>query len=347
MASTNKTNRGTLMASMFHTYMNRTTCLRASRRTSGQALIETMIVMPIMVFVILGGLQIIMLQHGRIMTQYAAYNAARAGIVHNANWNVMQNAALIGVLPLYHRTDSLEELGKTWLIYKGVSEASQAVDMVGGNLEDVAGDLLGVDISGLLQNISLVEIQVLSPDENAFKDSEQWQRKQEQEALRLDPKGPEHDPGGPLEYPTDYKEIDFDDQMFLKDHPEAGRLAIEVRVLVPLKIPIVNRMIFDLYLASQILRTRQVRSNLQEWLQYKGTITKGGGLGQDLHEAVSNGSTSANPIRLPWMRELATLSVIAENFNYYFIPVRATYAMQMQSNPFEENQQDPSWFGGH
>jgi len=59
-----------------------------------------------MVFLILGALQIMMLQHGRIMTEYAAYNAARAGIVHNANWNVMRNAAMIATLPIYKRTDT-------------------------------------------------------------------------------------------------------------------------------------------------------------------------------------------------------------------------------------------------
>ena len=62
-----------------------------SRRVAhqrGQALLETVIVLPIMIFLILGALQLMMVQHGRIMTEYAAYNAARAGVVHNDRSNV-------------------------------------------------------------------------------------------------------------------------------------------------------------------------------------------------------------------------------------------------------------------
>src|SRR5688500_13186894 len=85
---------------------------RASER--GQALVESAIVLPIVIFLILGALQLVMIQHARIMTEYAAYNAARAGIVHNANWNLMRNAAMVSVLPLYERTDRIDRFMVAW-----------------------------------------------------------------------------------------------------------------------------------------------------------------------------------------------------------------------------------------
>lgn len=65
----------------------------------GQALVETAIVMPLVVFLILGLIQLTMLQHAKIMTEFAAYSAARTGIVWNADRFRMENAALIALLP--------------------------------------------------------------------------------------------------------------------------------------------------------------------------------------------------------------------------------------------------------
>jgi len=94
--------------------------IRLRRSETGQVMVETAITMPVMIFLVLGGLQIMMLQHGRIMTEYAAYNAVRAGIVNNGDWGVMQNAAVIGSLPLYARTDTPREFAKAWLKVKAV-----------------------------------------------------------------------------------------------------------------------------------------------------------------------------------------------------------------------------------
>ncbi|MCK5690438.1 pilus assembly protein [Myxococcota bacterium] len=216
--------------------------IRVRKNERGQVLVETAIIMPVVVFLILGALQIVLLQHGRVMTEYAAYNAARAGIVHNANWNVMRNAALISVLPLYARTDDLEHLAVTWAKVKAAAEISEAVDTGSATLERLAGDLLGVSLPGLAQDISLIEINVTAPTAQDFRDWEDYVNKQEVFSRLVD----RH---APLAYPSDGQEIDFDNLEFLKDHPTASRLSLEVRVLYPLKIPIVNKMIFELWLA--------------------------------------------------------------------------------------------------
>lgn len=67
---------------------------------SGQALVESALVTPLMVFLILGVIQLAMIQHAKIMSEYAAFNAARAGIVWNADPFIMESAATISLLPV-------------------------------------------------------------------------------------------------------------------------------------------------------------------------------------------------------------------------------------------------------
>lgn len=70
-----------------------------SRRESGQAAVETAIVMPLFVFIVLGLVQLALMHQARLMTKYAAYKATRAGAIHNAKKRVMQNAAAAVLVP--------------------------------------------------------------------------------------------------------------------------------------------------------------------------------------------------------------------------------------------------------
>ncbi|NOK34198.1 pilus assembly protein [Corallococcus exercitus] len=66
---------------------------------SGQVLVESALVIPVMVFLILGILQLGTLHHARLMTEYAAYRAARSGIVNHGDCELMKKAAYAAVLP--------------------------------------------------------------------------------------------------------------------------------------------------------------------------------------------------------------------------------------------------------
>ena len=68
-------------------------------RESGQAAVESALTLPLVVFLILGTLQLFMLFHGRILTQLAAFAATRAGSVAHGNCDRMVDAALIQVMP--------------------------------------------------------------------------------------------------------------------------------------------------------------------------------------------------------------------------------------------------------
>jgi hypothetical protein len=67
---------------------------------SGQAAVESAIVLPLFVFLILGILQLGLMHQARLLTKYAAYKAVRAGSLHNANVEEMEKAALAVLLPL-------------------------------------------------------------------------------------------------------------------------------------------------------------------------------------------------------------------------------------------------------
>ncbi|HSI05199.1 MAG: TadE/TadG family type IV pilus assembly protein [Myxococcota bacterium] len=237
----------------------------------GQILVEAAIALPIAIFVVLGALQIMLVQHGRAIAEYAAYCAARAGIVHDADHAVMRNAALVAALPLYGRTDTLATFRDTWALAR-------------------TNALLGSSLSG----VPLVDVEVTSPDANAFAAAQAWQYQHELDALSADPQGP-------LAYQR--LEIDFDDGALMAAHPEAGRLALTVRVLYPLRIPVIGRLIFEVWLLGAYL-----------------------------------GGT-------PWAAELPALHAIADASGVYLVPLRASYAMQMQSNPFAANVASATWFG--
>lgn len=69
-------------------------------RESGQAAVETAIVMPLFVFTLLGLIQLGLLHQSRLLTKYAAYKAVRAGSLNRASIKTMENAAMAVMLPL-------------------------------------------------------------------------------------------------------------------------------------------------------------------------------------------------------------------------------------------------------
>ena len=79
---------------------------------------EAAFVLPAMVFLILCAIQLAQIQQARLLAEYAAFNAARAGIVHSGDPGVMHDAALLSVLPSAGRTDDFKRVGETLLKLK-------------------------------------------------------------------------------------------------------------------------------------------------------------------------------------------------------------------------------------
>jgi hypothetical protein len=93
------------------------------RRTRGQVAVETALVLPVFVFLILGLLQMGLMSHARVLTKYAAFKAVRAGAVNGGDVGMMENAALGVLLPVLgrrgtagapYKTDSVMAYNTAW-----------------------------------------------------------------------------------------------------------------------------------------------------------------------------------------------------------------------------------------
>jgi hypothetical protein len=82
--------------------------------TRGQAAIESALVLPLVLFLVLGIVQLALMQQARLMTDYAAYQAARAGVVWSGNNERMRDAATFALLPTLGRSDDWSHLSPTW-----------------------------------------------------------------------------------------------------------------------------------------------------------------------------------------------------------------------------------------
>ena len=82
-------------------------------RESGQVAVESAIVLPLFVFLILGTLQLGLMHQARLITKYAAYKAVRAGALNNAQKSVMERAAIAVLLPIISRDAGGGEFIKT------------------------------------------------------------------------------------------------------------------------------------------------------------------------------------------------------------------------------------------
>jgi hypothetical protein len=92
-------------------------------REDGQAVVEAALVLPAMIFLLLLTLQLTQLQRARILADYAAFAAARTGIVFNGNPDKMKDAATLAILPSSGRTDDLEQIGLTLAHFKATDAA--------------------------------------------------------------------------------------------------------------------------------------------------------------------------------------------------------------------------------
>jgi hypothetical protein len=85
---------------------------------SGQAAVEAALTLPLSVFVILGTLQLFLMLQARVLTEYAAFHAARTGSVKHGDCQAMTHAAIAAVLPSFARTDSPSALGAAFRAHR-------------------------------------------------------------------------------------------------------------------------------------------------------------------------------------------------------------------------------------
>lgn len=324
---------------------------QARRDEGGQAVVESAIVIPLMTFLILGIVQLSMMQHARIMNEYAAFNAARAGIVWNADRFIMENAALISLMPtndgLLKQSDignpmqMLKRILQRALLYQINRRLPQAVAMIKGGADKVIGQIpigkKGQDaLSGQVDKLvgaarAAAEAAAMSAIGKALGSSDD-------RLVRVDILNPNLGQKGPVglgnlqgwsggSFGNTGQEIDFDD--FSKR--DATRLTIRIRYMYMLRIPFAAWVIHSAWMAGQA--------------------------GKKLYGAIWNpqdaaGATGFNsaanhkpgPAPAPkWLsileaRDLTVAAELARN-QVYMVPLYSSYTMRMQSNPYRKSVQ--------
>ena len=268
---------------------------------------EAAIIIPAMVVFVLLIFQLTLLQHARIMTEYAAYCAARAGIVHNGDKNRMTNAAIVALLPTFSRTDDFGNFLLTWGKMKIITESTQFADQGVASITSWLTGIVGAgqNIPSQLANLSMVDVQMLEPRWSEIK-SWSW-------------KWPPWDSG----FVGD-NEVDFD-----RDSDGQHTITIELVYYYRLIVPFANQMLHLGWMASRLgaQMTGLLWTNPE--LKYQS-----GPAAQNLASrvpfAVITGGVN---------RDLLNMGVswALTNAGQYVIPIRTTHTMHMQSNYFVDN----------
>ncbi|MBL7661916.1 pilus assembly protein [bacterium] len=91
---------------------------KAAKKEAGQAMVEFVLISITFLFVLLGLIQLAMILNTQSLVRYAAFNAARSGIVHGGDLDKMREAArisLLAVFPKHGRADHRRGLMDNYL----------------------------------------------------------------------------------------------------------------------------------------------------------------------------------------------------------------------------------------
>tara|TARA_Y100001934_G_scaffold239961_1_gene293958 strand:+ start:265 stop:1140 length:876 start_codon:yes stop_codon:yes gene_type:complete len=266
----------------------------------GQAMVEAAIVLPLMTFIVVGTIQLLQIQQAKVLTEYAAYQATRTGIVHNGDRKPMLNAALIAVLPSLGATDSLAGkrdpfrnrrrpgLLQTWLRAKVLLTLTGLAQCGVASLHAWLNGF-GLPIPNFTPRAGLVNIEITNPT-----------------------------PGDLPERELDFDCVDGRCQgVAAADARRINRLSIRLRYNYWMRIPFAANLIHDAWLASVFGRKHENRLS-------------------PIHNEEEPQVEPPRNLTMQENIEFAILRFLADR-GYHFIPLETTYAMQMQSNLYRHH----------
>jgi hypothetical protein len=83
---------------------------------SGQALVESALTLPLTLFLVLGTLQLFLILQGRVMAQYAATRATRAGSLKHGSCDAMRDTSIAALLPTFTRSRTPLEVAEGYRV---------------------------------------------------------------------------------------------------------------------------------------------------------------------------------------------------------------------------------------
>lgn len=302
-----------------------------SERESGQAAVESALVLPVLILLTLGILQLAMLQQARLMTDYAAFQAARAGVVWNGSNERMNDAAFVSVLPTLGATNTLENLAKTYARAKFTDAALSKLPFSGPT------KINGQPMKGLIR------VDTISPA-NYAELSTIWNLRGKGAWEEIDFDAADTYSEGLPELSDRFQKFDSPafatpDQDFLR---RVNVLTIRVRYWYELRIPFANWFVFlswfaanaDVLLHGALDRPTMLNENVA-----------GSDTNVDLLPALVKGISHERGLPTATRADLSVLWGLSTGLvplplgltdwgggRRFFIPVTATYSMRMQSN---------------
>lgn len=302
---------------------------------------ESALILPLMVFFILGLVQLTMIQQAKLMTEYAAYQAARAGIVWNGNNERMHDAAIVALLPTLGRTDDWAETAKTW----GKAQLYETALMQVFPGSPVPKTINGSNLLGLVR-VDTINPAYFTPIDNIWKlrDGAGWKE--------LDFDGPDTYP----EVPDLERRIAKFFNLPLPDNDEdvfrrATVLQIRLRYWYEMRVPFANQVVFlswyatnaDVALYGAIDRSTTRKQNM---LGKSGDARAVAPRGKGIQHTKGYDSVYYPEMLILWGLAQGSIPLISSlTGRKYFLPLTATYSMRMQSNFHKKwiMHLNPSW----
>lgn len=288
--------------------------------------------MPLMVFFTLGIVQLAMVQQARLMTEYATYQAARAGAVWNGSNERMHDAAVMALLPTMGRTDDWATLAATW--QKHAAYDAQLKGLPWGVAKTHVN---GQSLTGWLR-IDTITPSLLRNPYSAWKvasSGTSW--------TELDFDGVQTYPESPaLEAHIakffDLQKPDPDEVRYR----EATLLQIRLRYWYEMKVPFANQVIFlawyaanaDVALYGAIDRASTQKQNM---LGRSGDSRALKPRAKGLWDPSNKGFPAVQPSEMFVLWDLAAGAIpLMGADRRFFLPLQATHSMRLQSNFYQK-----------
>lgn len=329
-----------------HVCLHNRTMLRQGQRRgeSGQVAVESALILPLLIFFLLGLLQLSMMQHARLMTEYAAYQSARAGIVWNGHVGRMRDAAIVALLPTMGRTDDITRTADTWLRMREYDDAMRTIMLSN------AGGVTAPDVNGA-PLFGMVRVDTITPNE-AEVIGTIWKLRGGANWEELDFDGVTGFP----EVPDLHNHIHHFFNLSAGDdaadtYRRATVLSIRLRYWYELRIPFANWIIFTSWFASNA-GVALSGSIDRPTLETEVGMTHGPGDIEALPSMVSGiqnarGYDTLQTIEMAALWRLSRGEVGSGPITgrRFFIPLSAGYSMRMQSNFYRKwsAHPNPAW----
>jgi hypothetical protein len=256
--------------------------------------VETAIVMPFFVFLILGLLQLGLMHQARVLAKYAAYKAVRVGAIHNAKMSAMKKAALAVMLPMTGRRETDSYYNAT----PGSFAASyaSAKDKIGNH--DDPNDVLDITICEPKNTVK-----------GDFDDPTSGMGVESGNAPAVDiPEegGDDPAPAGPGGAPKSDPNADW--QQF-----NAGRLSIQVTLYHQMVIPFANTILWHIVAGQEQAETMRVLRMLPSDDMSKNKFSGAGTISTTRNLADSK-QQFIMPIRASWSMRMQSNFLSGSDF---------------------------------